>query len=283
MTEAGGETGSNLGAHGLVVRDLHKQFRLKKRGLQIFMPWRPRSTIEALRGVSLEVRAGELVALLGPNGAGKTTLLKILAALVSPDAGAIFIDGIDATHRPEWLRSQVGYVLTEERSFYWRLTVQDNLRFFAALEGLHGRAATRRIETLAVYLALDTLLTREFSDLSSGQKQRVAIARGLLSDPPIVLFDEATRSLDPGRAAQVQRVVRKVLVEDGQKAVIFATHELDEARALADRAIAMRHGTIFAEGPYQDIAGEVDRLFREEAETEDREVFRLLEEERPRP
>ena len=241
------------------------------------MPWRQASTVEALCGVDLKVRAGELVALLGPNGAGKTTLLKILAALVSPDAGAIVIDGLDAIRHPEALRSRVGYVLAEERSFYWRLSVQDNLRFFAALEGLHGRAATLRIAALADLLALGTLLTREFADLSSGQKQRVAIARGLLADPPVVLFDEATRSLDPGRTAQVQRVIRRVLIEDGQKAVIFATHELDEARALADRAVVMRHGSIAAEGPYAEIEDEVKQLFQKEAEAEDREVWSLLQ------
>ena len=258
------------------IRGLVKRFRLRRSARELLQPWRPRREVEALAGVDLGVRRGELVALLGPNGAGKSTLLEILATLVAPSAGAVRLEGVDVDRDPAAARRFVGYVLTEERSFFWRLSVRDNLRFFAALQGLFGEVAARRIDVLAGMFGLSAQLDREFMHLSAGQKQRVAIARGLLADPPVVLFDEATRSLDPGRAERVRQVVRELLVEQAGKAVIFATHDLEEARALADRVVLMVKGRIAAEGPYEVLEPEVLRVFREEARAEDPEVFELL-------
>lgn len=258
------------------IRGLVKRFRLRRSARELLQPWRPRREVEALAGVDLVVRRGELVALLGPNGAGKSTLLEILATLVAPSAGAVRLEGVDVDRDPAAARRFVGYVLTEERSFFWRLSVRDNLRFFAALQGLFGEVAARRIDVLAGMFGLSAQLDREFMHLSAGQKQRVAIARGLLADPPVVLFDEATRSLDPGRAERVRQVVRELLVEQAGKAVIFATHDLEEARALADRVVLMVKGRIAAEGPYEVLEPEVLRVFREEARAEDPEVFELL-------
>jgi ABC-2 type transport system ATP-binding protein len=253
----------------ITVRALEKSFPARRRGRELFMPWRARRKTEALRGVDLDVARGELVAVLGPNGAGKTTLLKILATLVRPSAGSAIVDGIDVVKRPDAARARLGYVLTEERSFFWRLSVRDNLRFFCALQGLYGRDARARIDQLAPMLGLQAELDRDFMDLSAGQKQRVAIARGLISDPPVLLFDEATRSLDPGRAERVRRVIRELLVEKEQKAVLFATHDLEEARALSDRTIVMKDGRIACHGRYADIEADTIEIFREEARAED--------------
>jgi ABC-2 type transport system ATP-binding protein len=251
------------------TRALEKTFAARRRGRELFMPWRQRRKTTALAGVDLDVEAGELVAILGPNGAGKTTLLKILATLIRPSAGSATVGGADVVKRPDAARARLGYVLTEERSFFWRLSVRDNLRFFCALQGLYGRARRERIDELAALLALGTELDRDFMDLSAGQKQRVAIARGLISDPPVLLFDEATRSLDPGRAERVRRVIREILVEKQRKAVLFATHDLAEARALSDRTVVMKEGKIACQGRFADVEAETLAIFREEARAED--------------
>lgn len=258
------------------IRGLTKDYP-RRRGLAGWLrPWRPAPTIPALVGVDLDVRRGELVALLGPNGAGKTTLLKILAGLVSATGGEVRVGDVDVARRPELGRARVGYVLTEERSFFWRLTVQDNLRFFAALEGWFGAEATARSRHVAGLFALEHLLDRRFSDLSAGQRQRVALARGLLADPEVVVFDEATRALDPGRAAQVRRLVRTLLVERQQRAVIFATHDLEEARALSDRVVLLSGGEVARDAPYAEVEAEVQRVFAAEAAAEESALDAIL-------
>ena len=223
--------------------------------------------------MNLDVAPGELVALVGPNGAGKTTLLEVIADLVAPDAGEVRVEGRPAAEA----RSKVGYVLADERSFFLRLSVKDNLQFFGALEGMSGRALRERVRELGALLGLEPLLETRFAQLSRGQKQRVGIARGLLPDPPVLLFDEATRALDPGRAKRFRRLVREVLVERAQKAVLFATHQLDEAEALADRAGLLVEGRLEALGPWTELRAEVEAAFTREADAEDAALVQLLE------
>ncbi|MCC7382555.1 MAG: ABC transporter ATP-binding protein [Deltaproteobacteria bacterium] len=239
-------------------------------------PWKRSAPIVAVDGVDLAVAAGELVAVVGPNGAGKTTLLKILAALIAPSSGRIDVLGVDAIADPAGARARVGYILPDERSFYWRISARDNLRFFAALVGLEGRTAQGRIEDLARLFGLGGELDRTFADLSSGQRQRLAIMRGLLADPPVLLFDEATRSLDPGRAAQLRQIVRVILVERQRKAVLFATHDLAEARELADRTVLMVRGRIAVQGAFEAIASDLERAFAEESAAERAELLRIV-------
>lgn len=272
MTRAG------EGPPAIEVRGVHKRFRARRRGRALLTPWRALPPIVAVERVDLEVRAGELVTLLGPNGAGKSTLLKMIGALITPSEGTIRVLGHDVARDPNRAKAALGYVLADERSFYWRLSVRDNLRFFAALQDLTGAAARARIEALASLLGLVDYLDREFADLSTGQRQRVAIARGLLADPPVLMFDEATRSLDPGRAAGLRRVIREVLVEREGKAVLFATHDLGEARALSDRTVLMRAGRVAAEGRFGEVEAEVRAAFAAEAAAEAEEFRRAFPE-----
>jgi ABC-2 type transport system ATP-binding protein len=144
------------------------------------------------------------------------------------------------------------------------------------LEGLPARAALARADELGSLLGLTELMGRDFGSLSTGQRQRMAIARGLISDPPVILFDEATRSLDPGRSERLRRIIRKVLVERENKAVIFATHDLEEARVLADRVVLMRDGRVAAEGSYADLEAQIGSAFREESSGEEAEFRRLF-------
>lgn len=265
------------------VRALTKVFSARRRARDFVRFWRRPEATHALQGVDLRLERGELVALLGPNGAGKTTLLKILATLIMPTDGTASVDGVDVVKAPDEARRRVGYVLADERSFFWRLSCRENLRFFAALQGIFGDEARARIDELARLIGLFDHLDRDFMDLSAGQKQRMAIARGLLADPPVLLFDEATRSLDPGRAEHVRRVIREVLVEREGKSVLFATHALEEARDLADRVVLMSRGRIACEGRYREVEPEVLDLFRDEVRAEEADLLALFPDLAPPP
>ncbi|MBI2377693.1 MAG: ABC transporter ATP-binding protein [Deltaproteobacteria bacterium] len=258
------------------VSGLEKSFRGRRRLKHYLNPFLPVEPVHALRGVDLTVGQGELVTLLGPNGAGKTTLLKIISTLVTPTAGLVHVMGGDVVKDPPLARSRVGYVLADERSFYWRLSCRDNLTFFAALEGIHGDRAKRRVEELAALVGLKEQLDREFHVLSTGQRQRLAIARGLVADPPVLLFDEATRSLDPSRAERLRRIIREVLVRRSGKGVLFATHSLEEARELSDRVIVMANGRIARAGTYADVEPHVKALFDAETADEAAEFERVF-------
>jgi ABC-2 type transport system ATP-binding protein len=260
-------------AEVLRVEALSKTFRGRR---SLFRPWRAPVAYPALRGIDLSVHRGELVTVLGPNGAGKTTMLKIIASLVTPTSGRVVIEGEDVTHRPQRAKEKIGYVLPDERSFYWRISCRANLRFFAALEGLHGARGRARIEDLARLVGLTEQLDREFGDLSTGQRQRMAIARGLLADPPLLLFDEATRSLDPGRATKLRRLIREVLVDRAKKAVLFTTHDLHEARELSDRVVLIVEGRIAAEGSYSAVEPAVAGAFAKEADLEAKDAEELF-------
>ena len=261
----------------LEIRSLYKAFKRPKQFVEFLQPWKSPTVVPALVDVSLRVDEGELVALVGPNGAGKTTLLETIADLIVPDAGDVYIRGQPLSKGQQ---DAVGYVLADERSFWLRLNVQDNLRFFAALEGLKHRDANERIWELAAQLGLTHLLDRRFAQLSRGQKQRVSIARGLLADPPILLFDEATRALDPGRAGRFRRLIREQLVERRNKTVLFATHQMDEAEVLSDRVALMLDGRIVKTGPWDDVKEAAEIAFKDEADAEDRALIELLDQAR---
>lgn len=224
-----------------------------------------REHVPALEGVSLTVPAGELFGFLGPNGAGKTTLIKILTTLILPTSGRARVGGADVLREPEIVKNRIGVVMSDERSFYWRLTGRQNLEFFATLHGLHGRAAARKIDGLLEMIGMDERADARFSDYSSGMKQKFAIARGLLADPPILFCDEPTRSLDPISAAQIRSFVRDRLVRSLGKTVFLTTHNLHEAEEISDRVGIINRGRLLAVGTVAQIS----------ARLRSRERFRL--------
>jgi len=195
--------------------------------------------------VSLFVRPGEVVGLLGPNGAGKTTTLRMLAGLLRPSSGTAVVQGINVQNRPMDARRQLGF-LTSTTGLYERLTPREVLTTFARLHGMEDAPIAQRIENLSRSLALTQVLDRRCGNLSSGQKQRVSIARAVVHDPPIYVLDEPTAALDPVASEAVLEFVREG--KRTQKAVLFSTHRMDEAEYLCDRLYFVREGRIVAEG-----------------------------------
>lgn len=215
----------------------------------------PRRKLEstALRGVSFSVDRGEIFGLLGPNGAGKTTLIKILCTLIVPTEGKAYVNGYDVVRHPGIVRRSIGYVVSDERSFYWRLTGRQNLRFFATLNNLVGREGERRVEESIRLAGLEREIDRLFLYYSTGTKQKMAIARGLITDPPILLLDEPTRSLDLPTARSLRRFIKERLSNDG-RTVLITTHNMEEAAELCERVAVIDRGQLKAWGTPTEIA-----------------------------
>ncbi len=231
----------------ILVSRLTKIFRPLELHLLSWPPIRRQSPVCVLHDVDLSVGKGEILGLLGTNGAGKTTLLKILATLILPTAGRITIEGVDVIHEPHRAIQLVSLVTADERSFYWPLTGRQNLEFFAAFQGLSRAAARRRIEELQEQLGLEAL-DRPFGIYSTGMRHRLAIARGLLRQPRVLLLDEPTRSLDPVAASGLRRLIRDTLVAQLGCTVVLATHNLQEAEELCDREVFLHKGRLLSSG-----------------------------------
>jgi ABC-2 type transport system ATP-binding protein len=206
-----------------------------------------------LRDVSFEVRRGEIFGLIGRNGAGKTTLTKIVATLVQPTAGTVTVSGFDSVHDDVSVRMQIGLATAEERSFYWRLTAEQNLLFFARLYGMSTRAARARITQLFEQLELAEVGRRRFAEISTGNKQRLAVARALLASPPVLLLDEPTRSLDPLAAASTRTLIKSLATGDSPVTILFTSHNLAEVETLCDRVAIISRGRIRAMGTAKDL------------------------------
>jgi ABC-2 type transport system ATP-binding protein len=205
----------------------------------------------------MQIKRGELFGLLGPNGAGKTTLIKILCTLVLPNSGKAFVSGLEVTEDGKKIRRTIGYVVSDERSFYWRLTGRQNLKFYAKLNNIPNREADLRIERLLEFMELRGDADRMFKDYSTGMRQKLAIARGLLTDPQIIFMDEPTRSLDPPTAQNLRRLIKEEIVGEEKKTVVFATHNLMEAEGLCDRIAIIHKGEVKVTGTMEEIKREM--------------------------
>lgn len=214
--------------------------RLKKLLRRKFKP-----PVEAVRNVSFNVHEGEIFGLIGPNGAGKTTLTKIIATLVQPTSGQVTVRGHDSVHDDEIVRRNVGLAGAEERSFYFRLTSEQNLLFFARLYGLSGSTARQRIDELLALFELEELRARRYAELSTGNKQRLSVARAMLANPPVLLLDEPTRSLDPLAAARMRATI-KSLAQSDRRTVFLTSHNLAEVEELCERVAIIGKGEIHA-------------------------------------
>lgn len=234
------------------VENLVKRYPKSRRWRDIAR-FRPREEAEALRGIALSVPRGQVHGLLGANGAGKTTLLKILATLVMPTSGCARVQGLDVVAEAPRVRERIGFVVAEERSFYWRLSGRDNLMFFAALQDLAGAERARRVDESLEIAGLSADADRPYREYSSGMRQRLSIARGLLARPEILLMDEPTRALDPPSAHWIRRFVRERLARDRGTTVLLATHDLLEAETTCDALSLVEGGRIVASGTPSEL------------------------------
>jgi sodium transport system ATP-binding protein len=207
---------------------------------------------KVLRGISFQAQSGEIFGLLGPNGAGKTTTLRIVSTLLSPDAGTVEVLGFDTRTAPEEVRRRVG-VVTADIGVYPRLSARENIAYFARLSGLDGHRLKARVDAVIERLDIDAFAGQRAESLSSGQKQKVAIARAIVHDPPLLMFDEPTSNLD----VLASREVRAFMLEskDRGKCVIFSTHVLHDAERLCDRITILHEGQVVASGPTAQVRG----------------------------
>lgn len=241
-------------AHSLETIKLTKEFRqIKSLQEAVLHPFKKSRTIRVLDDVNISVKQGELFCLVGPNGAGKTTLLKILSALILPTSGTASVNGYDIIKDEEKVRASIGLVTGEERSFYWRLTGRQNLQFFAVLHNFSYKKAEERIEELADLLEIREYLDRRYQTYSTGTKQRLGIARSLLSDAAVLFMDEPTRSLDPIAAQHLRTLIRDRLARTHNRTVVYTSHQLPEAQAFSDRLAIMHKGRIKACGTFEEL------------------------------
>jgi ABC-2 type transport system ATP-binding protein len=211
--------------------------------------------IEAVRGISFEIRQGELFGLLGPNAAGKTTTIKVLTTLLLPTSGTARVLGLDVEQETNAVRRRIGYVFGGDRGLYDRLTGGENLRYFADLYRVPGQVRSRRIAELLDLVGLAGRENERVEGYSRGMRQRLHVARGLLHDPPVLFLDEPTIGIDPVGARELRGVIAN-LAQVG-KTVLLTTHYMFEADALCDRIAVINKGKIVVQGTPSALKGRV--------------------------
>lgn len=217
-----------------------------------------KQTVHAVRGISLDVEPGELVAVLGPNGAGKTTTMRMLTTLIRPTSGTATVAGFDVVAQPGQVRRRIGYVGQGNGAAHQQLVV-DELNTQGAIYGLDRRAARRRTAELAAALDLTDLLRRKVSDLSGGQRRRLDVAMGLVHAPTLLFLDEPSTGLDPQSRANLWEHILRMRTEHDMT-IVLTTHYLDEADSMAERVVVVDHGQVIADDDPEtlkaDLAGD---------------------------
>jgi len=233
-------------APAVETKDLVKVFERGRRTIWQRLRREPdrRERFSAVDGIDLRVETGEIFGLLGPNGAGKTTTMKMLATLLIPTSGSIRVLGIDPLERPRDVRARLGAMLSGERSLYWKLTARENLEYFAALYHVSPNQTRARIERALAAVNLSDRADDYVERYSTGMRQRLALARALLPDPPLVILDEPTVGLDPQASRDLRDRVRELRAQG--RTVLLTTHYMEEADQLCDRVAIIDHGRIVA-------------------------------------
>ena len=236
------------------VVDVTMSFPIVKRYREMLShPLQPRRMHTALSSVSIEIQEGDRIAVMGPNGAGKTTLLKLIGGLITPTQGDIVVNGFSTVDHSAAARKSVGFVLNEERSFFWRLTGAQNLEFFGALDNLGGTDLRNRIQELISLVGLEEAAERVVEGYSSGMKQRLALARGLITEPRVLILDEPTRALDPIASDEMIDLILSRIYSGSRKTLLIATHRMDEALKLCNKVLVIDKGRIQAFDSISDL------------------------------
>lgn len=223
-----------------------------------------KTKITAVNNVSFEINKGEVFGILGPNGAGKTTLIKMLCSLLLPDKGSALINGYDLAKDEKKIKSSIGLISSNERSFYQRLTGRQNLEFFASLQNIPSKILKGRMDEILHLVGLENAADVWVQSYSAGMKQRLAISRGLLHDPGILFMDEPTNGLDPLAANNLCNFIKQELSQKHNKTILLATHQTYEAEKICDRVAIMDKGGIKFIGRTSEILsseGSIYNLF----------------------
>jgi sodium transport system ATP-binding protein len=221
------------------VEHLSKTFSDSKRGTRL-----------AVDDVSFEVRAGEVFGLLGPNGAGKTTTLRMLATLLKPSSGTATLNGFDIVREPQKVREQIGF-LSGDMGLYGRLTPLEILNFFGKLNGMDSARRANKIQRLVTMLDMQSFAGVRTDKLSTGMKQKTAIARTMLNDPPVLILDEPTSGLDVPTARAIETAI--VEAKKAGKCVLYSTHVMEEAEYLCDRIGVISDGKMKMTGTMDEL------------------------------
>jgi ABC-2 type transport system ATP-binding protein len=220
--------------HFVVARPLYEQ---------VLSPLAANKKICALKGASFSISSGEILGIVGPNGAGKTTLLRILANLLEADGGRVKLSGRELNSDPR-MRSNIGYVSSDERSFFWRLTGRQNLKFFARLYGVSGPLADKRIKKLLKLFAVEERADQLFRDYSTGTRKKFALARALVHQPKVLLLDEVTNSLDSDSAQSAKSLVREYISSEHGRVGVWSTHRFEEIVEICDKVLVIDKGCV---------------------------------------
>jgi sodium transport system ATP-binding protein len=231
--------------------ELKKHFRDGKKGIK-----------KAVDGISFEAKPGRIFGLLGVNGAGKTTTLRMLSTVIKPTEGKAEVAGFDVVEHPEKVRANIGF-MSNSTALYGRLTATEVIAYFGGLYGLSGNELKQRMEYVYEKLQLAEFADRLCDKLSTGQKQRVNIARTILHDPPVLFFDEPTAGLDVVMSQSVMEFIEEA--RDQGKTVIFSTHIMSEVERLCDDVAVIHDGVIRGEGSVQDLKDQTGEVTLEKA------------------
>ncbi len=203
--------------------------------------------VTAVDHLNLQIRKGELFGLLGPNGAGKTTLVKILCTLLPPDEGTARVNGFDVEKRQMDVKMSIGTIFSVgERGFFWRLTGYSNLEFYAAINNVPRQGRQERIMQVLDLVGMKEQAFEHFQKYSGGMKRKLALARALLADPPVLLLDEPTTGLDVMSSRSIREFIKNDLSRKAGKTVLYTTHYVEEASHICDRVAIMNKGRIIA-------------------------------------
>jgi len=223
----------------IIAKNLTKTFRRRtlKKGSKF-------ETITAVDNINLHIKKGEILGLIGPNGAGKTTTLKILSTLIIQDSGTVTIDGYDTLKDIDIVKSKIGLLSSEyNRSLYWRLSGMQNMKFFAQLRGM--RKPKERIDELLDIFNLQDVKNELVMKYSTGMKHKIALAIGLLDDPPLLFLDEPLTGIDPITTYELKKIIKN---EFREKTILWASHNLFEIEEMCDRIALINNGKIVLEG-----------------------------------
>ena len=238
-----------------------------------------RGKLVALDGISLDAYPGEILGLLGPNGAGKTTALRILSTVLRPTRGTASVNGYDVVTQAAQVRHQIGF-MSANTGVYDRMTAWEMVEYFGRLYGLRAEELQARMEELFARLQMQEIRDLLGAKMSTGMRQKVSIARAIVHDPPVLIFDEATSGLDVLVARALLRTVAEL--RDLGKCIVFSTHIMREAEKLCDRLAIMHRGRILAQGTMEELRDayheqDLEELFFRLISTHDAEAPRASE------